>query len=69
MAKRKVYIQTREFIPDVAEILGLNEIDVEYEFAKAEIRGDAVCVFETEVSAEQAAEIDRRAKLRREKKV
>lgn len=66
MAIRKVFIQSREFIPDVAEILGMNVIDIEYEFGKAEIRGDKVCVLEVELSAEQAAEIDRRAKVRRE---
>lgn len=64
--KRKVFIQSREFIPEVAEITGMNVIDIEYEFAKAEILG-VVCVFETELTAAQAQEIDRRAKVRREK--
>lgn len=65
MVLRKVYIQSREFIPDVAEITGKNIIDIEYEFGKAEIN-NVVCVFETELTAEQAQEIDRRAKVRRE---
>ncbi len=66
MAIRKVFIQSREFIPEVAEILGMNVIDVEWEFGKAEILG-YVCVFEADITAEQAREIDRRAKVRREK--
>ena len=66
MVKRKVFIQNPEFIPEVAEITGMNVIDIEYEFAKAEIL-DEVCVFETELTAAQAQEIDRRAKVRREK--
>jgi hypothetical protein len=65
MAKRKVFIQSREFIPDVADITGMNPIQIEYEFAKAEIHG-VVCQFETELTAEQAQEIDRRARVRRE---
>lgn len=62
--KRKVFIQSREFIPEVAEITGMNVLDIEYEFGKAEILG-VVCVFEVELTAAQAQEIDRRAKLRR----
>lgn len=63
--KRKVYIQSREFIPEVAQITGMNPLDIEYEFGKAEIM-DVVCVFEAELTAEQAQEIDRRAKVIRE---
>lgn len=63
--KRKVFIQSREFIPEVAQITGLNVIDIEWEFGKAEILG-VVCVFEVELTAEQAQEIDRRARVIRE---
>lgn len=65
MAKRKVFIQSKEFIPDVADITGMSPIQIEYEFDKAEIHG-VVCSFEAELTAEQAQEIDRRAKVRRE---
>lgn len=64
MVMRKCFIQSREFIPDVAEITGLNIIDIEWEFGKAEILGE-VCVFDVELTAAQAQEIDRRAKQRR----
>jgi hypothetical protein len=63
--KRKVFIQSREFIPEVAEITGMSPILIDYEFGKAEILG-VVCVFEVELTAEQAQEIDRRAKVLRE---
>lgn len=63
--KRKVFIQSREFIPEVAQITGMSIIDIEWEFGKAEIL-DVVCVFEVELTAEQAQEIDRRAKVIRE---
>ena len=66
MAKRKVFIQNREFIPEVAEILGMNIIDLEWEFGKADILG-VVCVFDAEIGPEQAKEIDRRALERRGK--
>jgi hypothetical protein len=66
VAIRKVFIQNPEFIPDVADITGMSIIQIEYEFKKAEILG-TVCVFEADISAEQAQEIDRRAKMRREK--
>lgn len=64
MALRKVYIQHREFVPDVAEILGRNVIDIEYYFDRAQILGE-LCSFETEMTNEQAKEIDRRAMERR----
>ncbi len=66
MVMRKCYIQSREFIPEVAEITGMNIIDIEWEFGKAEILG-IVCVFDVDITAAQAQEIDRRAKMRREK--
>ena len=65
MALRKVFIQSKEFIPEVAEITGMSPIQIEYEFKKAEILG-VVCSFDAELTAEQAQEIDRRAKVRRE---
>lgn len=65
MAKRKVFIQSKEFIPDVADITGMNPIQIEYEFEKAKILG-VVCSFDAELTAEQAQEIDRRAKVRQE---
>lgn len=64
MAKRKMYIQNREFIPEVAEVLGMNIIDIEWEFGKAEILG-VVCMFDVDITPEQAKEIDRRAQERR----
>lgn len=64
MAVRKLYIQNPEFIVDVAEITGMNIIGIEYEFRKAEILG-VVCVFDVDITNEQAKEIDRRAQLRR----
>lgn len=64
MAVKKVFIQRREFIPDVAEIIGMNVIGIEYEFDKAEIHG-VVCVFDAELTAAQSQEIDRRAQERR----
>lgn len=65
MGKRKVYIKTREFIPDVAEILGVNVIDIEYAFDRSQILGEDVCIFEAELSQEQAKQLDLRAQERR----
>lgn len=64
MVMRKCFIQSREFIPEVAAITGMNIIDIEWEFEKAEILGH-VCVFNVDLTAEQAQEIDRRAQERR----
>lgn len=52
MAKRKCYVQTRAFIPELAEILGKNPIDIEYEFDKAQILG-VICVFDVDITKQQ----------------
>ena len=65
MTTRKCFINDRGAIPDVAQITGLPIIQLEYEFDKAAILG-VVCVIDVELTADQAAEIDRKAKVRRE---
>lgn len=52
MAKRKCYVQTRAFIPELSEILGKNPIDIEYEFDKAQILG-VICVFDIDINKRQ----------------
>lgn len=65
VAKRKVYIKNREFIPEVARITGVSIIELEYEFGKADLWGKDVCVVELDITSEQAAEIDRSARQKR----
>jgi hypothetical protein len=65
MALRKVFIKNREFIPEVAEVSGTSIIELEYEFAKAELWAKDVCIVEIDITPEQAAEIDRRARAKK----
>lgn len=60
MAIRKLFIQCREYIPEVARILETNVIGVEYEFEKAQILGQ-VCMFDVDISPEQEAAVHRAA--------
>lgn len=64
MAKRKVFIRSPEFLPEVAQITGTSLIFLEYEFEKSQILGQDVCVVEIELTKKQADEIDRAAQRR-----
>jgi hypothetical protein len=64
MAKRKCFIQHREFIPEVSKITGMSIIELEYLFDRAEILNE-VCVFDVELTPEQAEAIDKAAQAKR----
>lgn len=67
MAKRKCYIQNREFIPHVVRITGMNIIDLEWAFERAEILGET-CVVEIDMTDAQAEAIDETAQVLRKER-